>query len=230
MTLPLDPSLLQAFTRMDTCSVANSIEDFHVRLRNEGFCDGSIRCMIPSLPPIAGYAVTGKIRCSAPPTFGPSFLDRTDWWDLVLHSPTPRIVVLQDVDSRPGLGAFVGEVHGNVFRALNCSGYVTNGAVRSLPAAKSIGLQMFAGNVAVSHAFAHVISFGEPVEIGGLKIHTGDLLHADQHGVLQIPLEIAAEIPAAVGKNSKRRRKIIELCQSPNFSLEALSKVVGEPD
>ncbi|MGA8923512.1 MAG: RraA family protein [Candidatus Dormiibacterota bacterium] len=228
MTLPLTLEQIQLLARMDTCTVANTIEQFHVRLRNEGFCDGTIRCMLPSLPPIAGYAVTAKIRCSVPPTFGPGFHDRTDWWDLILRSPEPRIVVLEDVDARPGVGAFIGELHGNIIRALGCVGCVTNGAVRNLPVAEKIGLQMFAGSVSVSHAFAHLLSFGEPVEIGGLRICTGDLLHGDQHGVINVPIEIVSQIPSMAAKMNAQRGRVIEFCRSSNLSIEGLRKMIQE--
>jgi 4-hydroxy-4-methyl-2-oxoglutarate aldolase len=228
MALPLTPEQIQMLAGLETCTVANTIEEFHVRLRNEGFCDGTIRCMLPSLPAIAGYAVTAKIRCSVPPTFGHSFNDRTDWWDLILRTPEPRIVVLEDVDTRPGIGAFIGELHGNIIRALGCVGCVTNGAVRNLPAAEKIGLRMFAGSISVSHAFAHLLSFGDPVEVGGLKIRTGDLLHCDRHGVLNVPIEIAAQIPAMATKSTAGRNRVIEYCRSSSFSIGGLRKMIQE--
>jgi regulator of RNase E activity RraA len=93
---------------------------------------------------------------------------------------------------------------------------------------EKIGLQMFAGSVSVSHAFAHLLSFGEPVEIGGMKIRTGDLLHADRHGVLNVPLEIAAEIPAMAAKSSAKRNRTIEFCRSTSFSIDGLRKMIQE--
>jgi hypothetical protein len=58
----VSPEQLAALARLDTCSVANAIEAFEVRLRNAGFADSRIRCMFPALPPMVGYAVTGRIR------------------------------------------------------------------------------------------------------------------------------------------------------------------------
>ena len=58
-----------------------------------------------------------------------------------------------------------------------------------------MGFQLFAGSVSVSHSYAHIIEFGEPVEIGGLKIQSGDLMHGDRHGVLTIPLEMPPRYP-----------------------------------
>jgi hypothetical protein len=44
-----------------------------------------------------------------------------------------------------------------------------------------------AGSASVSHAYAHVVDFGREIELGGVKIRSGDLLEADLHGILCIP-------------------------------------------
>ena len=109
---------------------------------------------------MVGYAVTGKIRTAATPTVVHGCYDRTDWWNHLLTVPKPRVIVVQDIDKQPGLGAFLGEVHANILRALGCVGAVTNGAVRDLPAVEAIGFNLFAGHVAVSHAYAHIVDSG----------------------------------------------------------------------
>jgi 4-hydroxy-4-methyl-2-oxoglutarate aldolase len=229
MNPPLTPEQLEALRRLDACTLANAIETFHQRLRNQGFTDYSIRCLFPRLPPMLGYAATVKIRGSAPPTADSTFPDRTDWWDYILSVAAPRVVVVQDVATQPGLGALIGSVHLNILRALQCVGVVTNGAVRSLPAAKSAGFHFFAGSVSVSHAYVHIVEIGTPVEIGGLKMRTGELLHGDLHGVQSIPLDIAARIPAAAAQVAARKQELIALCKSPEFSLEKLrAAIAGE--
>jgi len=156
----LSPALVEQFRRLDTCAVSNAIETFALRLRNEGFTDRRIRCLFDDMPPAIGYAVTASIRCSTPPPVGHMYADRTDWWNHILRTPPPRVVVVQDVDNNPGLGAFVGEVHANILRALGCVAYVTNGAVRDLPAVRNAGVQAFAAGTTPSHAFVHIVAFG----------------------------------------------------------------------
>ena len=209
---------------IDTCTVSNAIERLDVRMRNEGFAAGAIRCQFPNLAPMAGYAVTGRIRTSFPPMTHRCYYDRMDWWSYVNSGPEPRIIVLQDVDPMPGLGAFVGEVHAAIGMALGCVGCITNGAVRDLPAVEGFGFHLFSGGVAVSHAYAHIVEFGEPVEIGGLKICPGDLIHGDRHGVLKIPLEVAAEIPDEAWKIRCEERQLIDYCRGSQFSLEGLGE------
>jgi 4-hydroxy-4-methyl-2-oxoglutarate aldolase len=221
-TALLDAKVLEALRRLDAGTLANAIETFHERLRNEGFTDRTVQCFCPALEPMVGYAATLRIRGSAPPTAGTEYPDRTDWWDYVASLPPPRVAVVQDISARPGFGSLVGSVHMNILRALQCVGVVTNGAVRDLPAAQSAGFHYFARNLAVSHAYIHVVAIGQPVEIGGLKIHSGDLLHGDIHGVQSVPLQIADRIPEVAARIKDEEEAIIALCRAPDFSLEKL--------
>lgn len=224
----LTPEQLEALRSIDTCAVSNAIDTFDVRLRNEGFTDSSIRCCFPLLRPMVGYTVTLKIRCSTVPPAGRRYIDRTDWWPVVLTYPEPRVVVIEDIEDSPGAGAFLGEVHSQILRALGCVGAVTNGAVRDLPAVAGIPFQLFAGSLSVSHAYAHIVEVGQGATVGGLRINDGDLLHGNQHGVLVLPKKIAARIPAAAAKIAEKERKIIALCRSASFRLEELKQAVRQ--
>lgn len=229
--MALEPFLserqLEALRGIDTCTVSNAIETFGVRLRNTGFTDGSVRCLFEDLPPMVGYAATARLRSGTPPMQGGSYHDRTDWWQHVLQVPPPRVIVLEDVDKQPGLGAFLGDVHAAILRALGCVGYVTNGAVRELPSVRKMGLHLFAGKVAVSHAYAHIFDFGSPIQVGGLQVVAGDLLHGDRHGLLTVPKVIAADVPAAAEKLQKAEERIIAFCESADFSLEKLCEILS---
>jgi 4-hydroxy-4-methyl-2-oxoglutarate aldolase len=226
MTAPsLTPVQLEKLRRFSTCLIASAIESFQVRLPNTGFSDSTIRCIFEDLPPIVGYAITARIRTADPPMEGGGYIyDRTDWWNEILAVPAPRIVVIQDVDSQPGLGAFVGEVHANILQALGCVGVITNGAVRDLNVIEGSGFQMFAGNVSVSHAYAHIFDFGGPVDVARMHIRPGDLLHADRHGVLSVPAEIADRIPPVAAEIKERRHRIVDTCRCSDFSIEKLGE------
>jgi 4-hydroxy-4-methyl-2-oxoglutarate aldolase len=225
---PASPELLTLLRTVDTCTVSNAVETFGVRMRNDGYIQHPIRCMFPDLAPVAGYAITGRIRTGAPPVSNVCYYQRTDWWQYVARFPSPKILVLSDVDPAPGAGAFVGEIHAEIGRALGCVAYVTNGVVRDLPALENNGFQCFATGVCVSHAYGHIVDFGEPVEIGCLKIRPGDILQGDRHGVQSIPREIAASLPAAVGAIQKREAELIRMCRSEEFSLEKLVAMLGK--
>lgn len=227
----LKPAQLEQFRRLTTCLVASAIETFRVRLPNTGFADSSIRCMFPDQPAMAGYAATARMRSSNPrmeATKSYDYYDRTDWWNDILTIPAPRVAVIEDVDNPPGLGAFVGEVHANILLALGCVGIVTNGAVRDLPDIQPTEFQMFAGNVSVSHAYSHIFDFGGAVEVGGLTVRPGDLIHADCHGVQTVPNEIADKVPAAAREVRQRRQDLVGLRRSTGFTLEKLRQAIRD--
>jgi len=218
----VEPEILEFLRNTDTCSVSNAIETFNVRMRNEGFIQGGTKCIFPAMPPVVGYAITGRIRTTAPPIAGLCYYQNVEWWEYVASVPGPKIVVLADMDRAPGVGAFFGEIHAQISKALGCVAYVTNGAVRDLAALEAARFQCFAGSVSVSHAYAHIVEMAEPVEIGSLKILPGDILHADRHGVQTIPQEIASQLPRVVSEIASRERELIRLCANPDFSAEKL--------
>ena len=227
--MALEPAIpvedFDALRRLDTCTVSNAIEAFKLRLRNAGFANSRVRCVFEDLPPMVGYAATARLRSGEPPITG-SYHDRTDWWNSILRVPAPRIAVLQDLDEPPGVGAFLGDMNAAILIALGCVGYVTNGAVRELPRVRDMGLHLFAGNVAVSHAYAHIFDFGSPVNVGGLEVHPGDLLHGDRHGLLTVPKEIAAEIPPVAARLREGEQRVIDSCRSQEFSVEKLRQAL----
>jgi regulator of RNase E activity RraA len=228
MTAQHPADQLEALRRLDSCTLANAIETFQVRLRNEGFASGAVRCQFPQFPPMVGYAVTLKIRGASPPTTGAAtYVEDTAWWDYVLSVPGPRVVVVQDVSSQRGRGALLGEVHVSILKALGCVGAITDGAVRDVQAVQQLGFQFFAAALSVSHSYVHIVETGQPVEIDGLTIRSGDLLHGDLHGLQTIPPEIVADLPAVAAKIAARERKLIALAQKSGVALEELRAAVA---
>jgi regulator of RNase E activity RraA len=205
---------------------ANAIEQLGIRLFNEGFTNASVRSQTPALPPVLGYAVTVKIRCSSPPPIGPAYIESTQWWDYIRSIPQPRLVVIEDVDPFPGTGALVGQVHAAILKSLGCVGVATNGAVRDLPAVAGMGFAMFAGNLGVSHAYAHIVEMGSVVKIGGLAISPGDLIHGDLHGLLSIPKERSAEVISIAQQLLDRERQLLNLCGAGASPLEEVRELI----
>ena len=213
--------MIDALKKITSPSVANAIETFSVRPRSEGFMSSEVKALFPELGPLVGYAVTALIRAEPQPL--PGHRSSTfAWWDYVLSIPAPRVIVVHDLDDPRGQGAQWGEVQANIHKALGCAGAITDGSVRDLDEVRALGFQFAAAHVSVSHAYVHMVDFGLPIKVGGLWVKPGDLVHADQHGVVTIPPEIAPRIAEAVAKVEADERKIIGLCQSADFSAERL--------
>ncbi|HYB29789.1 MAG TPA: RraA family protein [Solirubrobacteraceae bacterium] len=218
-------ALLQSLARYDAPTLANAIETFDLQPRDVGFADSRIRCIFPELGRMVGFAATATIVARGAP--GP------EWGGagneaLCAHVRTvagPRVVVVKDLDDPPAHGSLWGEVHATIFSALGCVGCVTDGAVRDLDEARRMGFHFFAAGPSVSHAYVRVETVGEPIEIGGLVVSPGDLLHADQHGVLKIPLEIAAELPAAAERVIETEQALLRWVRSDDFDPDRLAEM-----
>jgi regulator of RNase E activity RraA len=221
---PLTTEQIQQLKTFETCLIADAIESFGVRLRNEGFATAGFRCLFKSLPPMVGYAATCKVRSADPPIVGSRYKERTDWWKHIGEIPAPRVVVMQDIDDPPGTGAFFGKVHVSIFMALGCVGAITNGAARELSGIEASGFQVFAGRLAISRAYIHVVEYGGPVEVGGLTIRPGDLIHGDRHGALTVPPELALKLPAVATVIREKKQQLIELSRKPGTTHEEFSR------
>ncbi|HEX4841354.1 MAG TPA: RraA family protein [bacterium] len=218
---------IEALKHLSSPTVANAIETFKVRPREQGNLSTAIRALFPEMGPMVGYAVTGVIRAEQEPVEGHR-ASTFAWWDFIQTIPAPRVIVIHDLDDPRGQGAQWGEVQANIHRALGCVGVVTDGSVRDLAEVRALGFQFCAAHVSVSHANVHLVDFNLPVKIGGVWIYPGDLIHADQHGALTVPHAIADKIPQAAARIEADERRIIDLCQSPKFSAEQLKALYGE--
>lgn len=218
---------LELLKQLSSPTVANAIETFKVRPREQGNLSADIRALFPELGAMVGYAVTALIRAEHGPVEGHRG-STFAWWDFIQTIPAPRVVVVHDLDDPRGQGAQWGEVQTNIHRALGCVGVVTDGSVRDLAEVRALGFQFCAAYVSVSHANVHLVDFNLPVKVGGVWIHPGDLIHGDQHGVVTVPHAIADKIPEAAARIEADERQIINLCQSPEFSVERLKAVYRE--
>jgi regulator of RNase E activity RraA len=157
------------------------------------------------------------------PITGQCYHEHLAWWRYVAGCPRPGIIVIQDADHSPGVGALLGEGYARISRAFGCVACVTNGAVRDVVGIEALGFQLFDGGLSVSHAYAHVVEFGAPVEIGGLQIASGDLLHGDLYGVQAIPTEAARDLPALAEQVLRGDREMFDLTERKDFSIDMLS-------
>jgi 4-hydroxy-4-methyl-2-oxoglutarate aldolase len=223
----LTPGTFAELAKYDTCVVANAVDSLRVRLLNEGFSASGIARRVDLPSPMVGLAVTLKVR-SANPSMKPAYyLEQPDWWERLEESVWPRVLVIQDEDAHPGRGSLVGPVHACIIKALGFVGVVTTGAVRGTRSFEDIGLHAFSGNLSPAHAYCHVVEMGGPVEIAGVKIKPGEVIHGDRDGIVLIPPDLAPEIPEVARRFLAREESICRYCNSRGFSREDLRGVIS---
>ena len=212
----------EANRQFDTCAVLNAIETFNLRLRSAGFARPGLQWLFPPIPSVIGYAATLRVKSSNPPLRGRAFEERTDWWRDMQDLPAPRVAAIQDIDEAAGAGSVAGEVHAAIMQRLGCDGLITNGSVRDLNGLEGMAFACHARSVSPSDAYGHTADHNQTVEICGLVVRPGDLIMAGRNGVVSIPEEIAAEIPAVAGSLRRREQRIADFCRSGHFCLERL--------
>ena len=225
LTSVLKAEEIDALKRFNTPTISNAIELFDVRPRTCGFLPHQIRCLLPDLGPIVGYAVTSETRAGDPEPDEPKQDLLGDYLRYVAKTPGPKIAVGWDRDEPAGLGAQFGEVTATIHQKLGCVGHITSGCPRDLDEVRALGFQLFGLNPCVSHAYVRLVGFGKPVNIAGTMIRTGDLIHADKHGVCLIPHEVAHKLAEACAEVERHERPLLECCRSSEFSLEEYIKL-----
>ncbi len=228
MPAPLSTEQIEELKAFCTPTVSNAIELFDVRPRTEGFMRPGLHCYFPEIGPIVGYAATATFGAQQPPA-EPIDLAETlrAYHDSVLAQPAPRISVAQDVDDEP-IGALFGEVSSTVHKALGCVGHITNGGVRDIDEVREIGFQLISSCVQVAHGYIHLEDFAIPVQVGGVTVNPGDLLHADQHGFCIIPPEVAPHLGEACRGIEEAEHPLLELARSSAFTVAKYSQALVE--
>ncbi len=193
---------------IDTPTVCNLIEMVAPERRGAGYTIQHLHCPFPDLPPMVGFAKTVTSRSRDKVNVGDYMQKRLDYLDYVAAAPNPSWVIVQDLDEPAGHGAYWGEVMGNIHKALACVGTITNGGIRDIPQIPP-GFQMLAGSIAPSHAYVHVVDYGIEVSVHGMKVKSGDLIHADQHGAVVVPIDKIDAMKPAFEQLSAREGKII---------------------
>ena len=227
---PLNEEELAPLRELDTPTVCNTIEMLRPERQGFGYTTDTMVCVDPGLPPLVGYAKTAAIRSTRPS--GRS-ADRTrqarlDYFRHVAAAPVPGVAVIQDLDGdRAGYGSFWGEVTSTSLKALGCAGGITDGSIRDVDAIAA-GFQLLARKVVPSRAFVHVVDFECDVNVLGMIVRPGDLVHADRHGAVVVPHDLARAIAGGAGLVARRERIILDAARSPGFTVDALARAMEE--
>ena len=226
----IDEGLLDSLRALDTPTVCNALEVVVPKRRGYGYTVEPLVCTRPELGSMVGFARTAQIRAMHPSDLPVAELGklRDGYYAYVDAGPKPSIILMQDLDGASrGYGAFWGEVNSNVHKGLGCLGLVTDGSVRDLTD-NAEGFQMLAGRIGPSHAFVHPVGYGAPINVAGMRVTDGDLVHADQHGAVVIPADVAAQVPDAAAGIARRESVVIKAAQERGFNIDRLRKAWGD--
>jgi len=228
---PLSRDELAALAAFDTPTICNALEVVAPDRRTIGFTTETMVCPFPDRKPMVGYARTGMIRAMEKPALDKQAMrqGRLDYYRYMAEGDLPKIVVLQDLDSKKGFGCYWGEVNTAIHLGLGCEGLVTDGGVRDLDAVAP-GFGILCGKVTPSHAWVHPVAFGGEVDVFGMIVRSDDLIHADRHGAVIIPHAVARDVVAAAELCGRREEPILAAARGADFSMAKLEQALAAAD
>lgn len=225
MATRLTEEQLAELRAIDSPTVANAIEAFDVRGRVQGYVGHDVRCLIPGLGTMLGYAVTCKGDSTTEQRNIPR--EHQKLYQAIFSSPKPAVVVIQD-DSQDLLhSCHAGEMMATTMNRCGAIGLVSNGGLRDINEIRGLGdFHYYGAGLVVAHGNPLIYDVGSEVVISGVTIRPGDLLHGDENGITVIPAEIADQVAKEAMKVRDREQQRLKEILSPDFlnQFEKISK------
>lgn len=217
----MDDTLLDLLRKVDTPTVCNAIEVAQGKRGFNDFTRGTMLASDPAAPAMVGYARTARIQAVQPPSAPPDVIKkrRMAYYRYMSEGPRPGVAVVQDMDVPAAIGAYWGEVNTNIHKAFALSGALTDGVMRDLGDLPDDFL-VVAGSVGPSHGFVHVIDFDQPVEIFGMSVAPGALVHADRHGAVSIPQEVVPHLEGAIRQLFESEKIVFDAVKGKRITFE----------
>jgi 4-hydroxy-4-methyl-2-oxoglutarate aldolase len=220
-------SLIEYLKSVDSPTLINAIETLHVRPNEKGFTPLSVRCLFPELGRMCGYAVTAQVETvtQMEPFRLESFIEL---YRALENAPKPAVIVFQEVGAFRDYAAHCGEVMSTFFTRLGAIGLVSDCAVRDLPEVRRMGFHYFSQGSVASHANFRISRVGIPVQVHGMVVNPGDMIHADENGVITVPPVELEAIRAAVDSVRVKEKKVLDFVRGADFSLAGFRQLVVE--
>ena len=208
--------------KIDTPTVANAVELHPTRINTQGFMGWNIQCLFPDLEVMVGQAVTATFNTT---TTGKNRSKKV-WLECLQEidtMPVPVVIVGKDVGPRPFHGCHFGDGMANVAKRVGAVGLVTDGGVRDIETVRAMRFHLFAAGAVPAHGNFGLDETMVPVEVSGVLVNHGDVVHADLNGVVVFPVELADFVIEESKNVHKKEAAQFEWVNSNLFNLDEMN-------
>jgi regulator of RNase E activity RraA len=181
-----DPqALIAAYRHVEVASVSDAIEQ---QLHQKMYLSSKMRPLFPAR--LAGFALTVRLRKEE--NDDPRALDGMLAAIDDGEKDSVYVMSIEDGADIAGMGGLMG----TAMEAREFSGAIIDGSVRDSAYLRKIGFPVYAAGVTPATAVGHYRFAGSqiPVVCDGITVHAGDIVTADNDGVVIVPREKAVQI------------------------------------
>ncbi len=213
-----DPSaLIAAYKHVEVASVSDAIEQL---MHQKMYLSRKMQALFPSR--FAGYALT--VRLKKEENDDPHALDgmlaAIDQGD----KDSVYVMSIEDGADIAGMGGLMG----TAMEARDFSGAVIDGSVRDTAYLRKIGFPVYATGITPATAVGHYRFAGSQITVvcDGVTVHSGDIVTADNDGVVVVPREKAVQVLLLAQQLDFKEHSMYPLIEKMK-SIEAAVKQFG---
>jgi 4-hydroxy-4-methyl-2-oxoglutarate aldolase len=218
---------LEELRDFDTALLANTIGYIDSTPPEDYYLAGDIQSVTPTLGPTVGIAMTCELDSSTPGNKA----DTDGYWqqlDEIAQCKLPVVWVVKAVGSRPDHECILGDGNAKTLYSVGCIGAVTDGRVRDVAGILTTPLAVYCRGTTVHHVALRFTARNRPVEIGGVTIRSGDVIHANAEGVIRIPTGCIDQLPEAAVRMRSFEHHVHQMFRRTDLSLADKRKAMGD--
>jgi regulator of RNase E activity RraA len=183
-----EQQLLDGFRKATVASVADAVDQV---VGKRGYMSHDMRPRVPGR--IVGRAVTAYL-VPAPPEKSTPALSTGHSVGIIDNSKPGEVavIVIKDGLDVAGLGGLMG----TSAKVRGMAGVIVDGGARDIAELRALGLPTFSRSVVPSSTVGRWagVSSNQPVQCAGITVNPGDIIVADEDGVVAVPKDRAAEV------------------------------------